>query len=150
MLHRLLQGEVQAGTLLSHAQVNRCHLSVAGLRVFQSIGQRSWRFHRSISSFLLLSLFQLSQIPPRFVAVSVLDSRQQTSNAKLTTNPTYAAKDATFDFPIYLSLADKLGVVELVVCDKDMLSKEYLGEVALPLDDLFVDRQTGNQKVIWF
>ena len=118
--------------------------------MFQSIGQRSWRFHRSVSSLLLLSLFQLSQIPPRFVAVSVLDSRQQTSIAKLTTNPTYAAKDATFDFPIYLSLADKLGVVELVVCDKDMLSKEYLGEVALPLDDWFVDRQTGNQKVIWF
>ena len=106
--------------------------------------------HRSVSSFILLSLFQLSQIPPRFVAVSVLDSRQQTSVVKLTTNPTYAAKDATFDFPIYLSLADKLGVVELVVWDKDMLSKEYLGEVALPLDDLFVDRQTGNQKVIWF
>jgi phosphatidylserine decarboxylase len=28
-------------------------------------------------------------------------------------------------------------VVELVVWDKDMLTKEYLGEVALPLDDWF-------------
>jgi hypothetical protein len=43
----------------------------------------------------------------------------------------------TFDFSIYLSLADKLGVVELVVWDKDMLTKEQLGEVALPLDDWF-------------
>jgi phosphatidylserine decarboxylase len=32
---------------------------------------------------------------------------------------------------------DKLGVVELVVWDKDMLTKEYLGEVAFPLDDWF-------------
>ena len=58
---------------------------------------------------------------------------------KKTVNPTYDPKDATFDFPIYLSLADKLGVVELVVWDKDMLTKEYLGEVALPLDDWFKD-----------
>ena len=70
--------------------------------------------------------------------------------AKRTLNPTYAAKDATFDFPIYLSLADKLGVVELVVWDKDMLSKEYLGEVALPLDDWFVDKQTGEQRSFGF
>jgi phosphatidylserine decarboxylase len=72
-------------------------------------------------------LSQLSQFPPSFVVVSVLNSRQQTPVAKRTLNPTYAAKDATFDFS-YLSLADKLGVVELVVWDKDMLSKEYLGE----------------------
>ena len=56
---------------------------------------------------------------------------------KRTTNPVYPAKDATFNFPIYLSLADKLGVVELVVWDKDMLKKEYLGEVGLPLEDWF-------------
>jgi phosphatidylserine decarboxylase len=46
-------------------------------------------------------------------------------------------KDATFDFPMYLTLADELGVVELVVWDKDIQTKEYLGEVALPLDDWF-------------
>jgi phosphatidylserine decarboxylase len=57
--------------------------------------------------------------------------------SKKNTNPTYDAKDATFDFPIYLSLADKLGVVELVVWDKDMLTKEYLGEVAILLEDWF-------------
>jgi len=77
----------------------------------------------------------------RFVVVSVLSTRLQTPVLKRNTNPVYPAKDATFDFPIYLSLADKLGVVELVVWDKDMLKKEYLGEVALPLDDWF--RQEG-------
>jgi phosphatidylserine decarboxylase len=56
---------------------------------------------------------------------------------KRSMNPIYGPKDATFDFPIYLSLADKLGVVELVVWDKDMLTKKYLGEVALALDDWF-------------
>lgn len=50
---------------------------------------------------------------------------------------THAPKDATSDFPVDLSLADKLDVVELTVWDKDTLTKEYLGEVALPLDDWF-------------
>ena len=66
----------------------------------------------------------------RFVVVSLLSTCFQTPVLK-------RCSDATFDFPIYLSLADKLGVVELVVWDKDMLTKEYLGEVALPLDDWF-------------
>lgn len=72
--------------------------------------------------------------------VSILNNKQKTPVENKTLNPTYAGKDATFDFPIYLSLADKLGVLELVVWDKDMLSKEYLGEVALPLDDWFLER----------
>ena len=71
--------------------------------------------------------------------------------SKKNTNPTYAAKDATFDFPIYLSLADRLGAVELVVWDKDMLTKDYLGEAALPLEDWFKDDAYGfddpNNKV---
>lgn len=52
-------------------------------------------------------------------------------------NPDYAPKDATFDFPLYLSLAEKLGVLELVLWDKDTFKKEYLGEVAIPLEDWF-------------
>jgi phosphatidylserine decarboxylase len=72
-----------------------------------------------------------------FVVVSVLSTRQQTPVSKRNVNPTYAPKDATFDFPLYHSLADKLGSVELVVWDKDMIKKDYLGEVALPLDDWF-------------
>ncbi|KAI0364493.1 hypothetical protein BV20DRAFT_974427 [Pilatotrama ljubarskyi] len=74
-----------------------------------------------------------------FVVVSILGNRQQTPVSKRTVNPTFNPKDATFDFPIYLSLADKLGVVELVVWDKDMLKKDYLGEAAIPLEDWFRD-----------
>lgn len=72
-----------------------------------------------------------------FVVVSVLSHKQQTPVAKRNVNPTYSPKEATFDFPLYLSLADKLGVVELVIWDKDVLRKDYLGEVAIPLDDWF-------------
>ena len=87
---------------------------------------------------------------PSFVVVSVLSSRQQTPVANCTLNSTYTAKDATFDFSIYLSLTDKLSVVELVVWDKDMLLKEYLGEVALPLDDWFLDMVSSKLGAVNF
>ncbi|KIK04927.1 hypothetical protein K443DRAFT_92237, partial [Laccaria amethystina LaAM-08-1] len=83
-----------------------------------------------------------------FVVVSVLSNRQQTPVAKRTLNPVYNPKDATFEFPLYLSLAEKLGGVELVVWDKDMLSKEYLGEVALSLESWF--RGEGEENVFGF
>lgn len=73
--------------------------------------------------------------PYSFITVSVLSTRFQTPVCKRTLNPVYAAKDATFDFPIHMSLADKLGVLEFVVWDKDMLKKEYMGEHALQLDE---------------
>ena len=72
-----------------------------------------------------------------FVNVSILSTRFQTPVCRRTLSPVFAAKDATFDFPIYLSLSEKLGVLEFVVWDKDMLRKEYLGEYALPLDEWF-------------
>jgi phosphatidylserine decarboxylase len=72
-----------------------------------------------------------------FVNVSVLSTRFQTPVCRRTLSPVFTAKDATFDFPIYLSLSEKLGVLEFVVWDKDMLRKEYLGEYALPLDEWF-------------
>ena len=75
----------------------------------------------------------------RFVVASLLGTKFQTPVAKKTLNPTYPPKDATFDFPIYLSLADKLGVVELVVWDKDMIKKDYLGEAWIPIEDWFRD-----------
>ncbi|KAI9511934.1 phosphatidylserine decarboxylase-domain-containing protein [Russula earlei] len=71
------------------------------------------------------------------VSVSVLNTRFQTPVSKRTLNPVFAANDATFDFPLYLSLAEKLGVLEFVVWDKDMLRKEYMGEYAFPLDEWF-------------
>jgi phosphatidylserine decarboxylase len=71
------------------------------------------------------------------VSVSVLGTRFQTPVCKRTLNPVFTAKDATFDFPIYRSLSEKLGALEFVIWDKDMLRKEYLGEFALPLDEWF-------------
>ena len=53
--------------------------------------------------------------------MSVLGTRHSTPVIKRSLNPVYAAKDATFDFPIYLSTADKLGVIEDVIWDKDVV-----------------------------
>ena len=81
----------------------------------------------------------IGSISPKFISFVVASfarSRSQTPVAKKTLNPNYATKDATFDFPIYRSLADRLGVLELVVWDKDMLKKDYLGEAAFTLEDL--------------
>lgn len=80
--------------------------------------------------------------------MSVLNQRKQTTVSKKNLNPIYAAKDATFDFPIYMSLADKLGVVELVVWDKDMVKKDYLGEVSLPLENWF-NPKLGQKQVAY-
>jgi phosphatidylserine decarboxylase len=84
----------------------------------------------------------LTQYERRFVVVSLLSTRFQALALERSTNtthpPTHPPTSATFDFPIYPSLADKLCVVELVAWDKDMLKKEYLGEVGLPLDDWFM------------
>ncbi|KAJ6608038.1 phosphatidylserine decarboxylase-domain-containing protein [Mycena sp. CBHHK59/15] len=75
-----------------------------------------------------------------FVVASLLHTRHHTPVAKKTVNPVYAPKDATWDLPIFLSVADKLGVVELVVWDKDVLRKDYLGETGLAVSDWFADR----------
>ncbi|KAF9534069.1 phosphatidylserine decarboxylase-domain-containing protein [Crepidotus variabilis] len=85
-----------------------------------------------------------------FVVVTILNQRKQTPVSKKTLNPVYTAKDATFDFPIYLSLADRLGVVEFVVWDKDMLGKDYLGEVSLPLEDWFTSRANKKETIYGF
>jgi phosphatidylserine decarboxylase len=71
----------------------------------------------------------------RNASKELLGTHFQTPILKRCTNLIYAPKDMTFYFLIYLFLTDKLGMVELVVWDKDMLMKEYPGEVAFPLDD---------------
>jgi len=67
---------------------------------------------------------------------------------KKTLNPSFPEKDATFDFNIYLSVADKLSAIELIAWDKDTFGKEYLGEAALPLEDWFQDAP-GGRKYAW-
>ena len=41
----------------------------------------------------------------------------------------------------FLRKNDRPGALELVVWDKDMLKKEYLGEAGVPLDKWFGDEQ---------
>ncbi|KAI0085322.1 hypothetical protein BDY19DRAFT_865355, partial [Irpex rosettiformis] len=50
-----------------------------------------------------------------FIIVTVLRDRFCTSALKKTVNPVWSPQDATFDFQLYHSLADKLGVVEFVI-----------------------------------
>ena len=68
-------------------------------------------------------------------------TRYHTPVVRKTASPTFPEKESTFDFPIYLSLADKLGIVELVVWDKDVLRKDYLGEASLSLENWFKDEK---------
>ncbi|EJU05118.1 hypothetical protein DACRYDRAFT_76182 [Dacryopinax primogenitus] len=77
-----------------------------------------------------------------FVIVTYGKQRVWTPTIKKSLNPVYDPKTATFDFPLYLSLADRLGPLEFVVWDKDiMMRKEYLGEVAVRVEDWFPEEE---------
>ena len=56
-----------------------------------------------------------NSLPVRFVVVSLGSKRFQTPVVKKTINPSYDGKDATFDFPIYLSLSDTINSLEIVM-----------------------------------
>lgn len=74
----------------------------------------------------------------RFVNVSFLGTRKSTPVVKNSSTPQFPSSESTFEFPIYLSLADQRAFsLELVVLDKDLLKKEYLGEAVLRLPDWF-------------
>lgn len=46
--------------------------------------------------------------------------------------------NATFEFPIFSSMAEIMGAIELVIWDKNkLMKKEYLGEVAIPIEEWF-------------
>jgi phosphatidylserine decarboxylase len=82
-------------------------------------------------------------------------TRHQTPVVKKSLNPSYPADGATFDYPIYLSLAGVVGArgLEAVVWDKvssrqlhismgqadeqDLLRKEYMGETTIPFTSWF-------------
>ncbi len=80
-------------------------------------------------------------IHSRFILLTLLTTRFTTPVIKKSLSPTWVEGTATFDFPIYLSMSDRLGVLELVVWDKDMLKKEYLGEVSVAVSDWFGKEQ---------
>jgi phosphatidylserine decarboxylase len=75
----------------------------------------------------------------------VLNKKFTTPVSKRTIDPVYAPEDSTFDFLIHLSLADRLGVVEFVVWDKQTLTKEYLGEVSVPLEHWFSNKNKDGK-----
>src|SRR5262249_38542915 len=77
-----------------------------------------------------------------YVVVTFLSNRHQTPVAKRTISPEYPVKDSTWDYPIHLSLAESLGAVEFVIWDKDLIKKDYLGEVSHLLSDWF---NNGNR-----
>ena len=79
---------------------------------------------------------------PSYVVVSLLRKREKTPYIKATLDPVYPPKDATFEFPVFLSLAETMGALELVVWDKDMFGSDYLGEVALPIQNWFQSQPT--------
>ena len=85
------------------------------------------------------AVFSLTSL--RYVVVNFQRQRKKTPVVHKSLDPVYLAKDATFDFPIYQSVVERLGtLVELVVWDKDMLlKKDYLGEAWIPLEDWFRD-----------
>jgi len=85
----------------------------------------------------LLSPYLPANSSSSYVVVSLLRKREKTPYIKATLDPVYPPKDATFEFPVFLSLAETMGALELVVWDKDMFGSDYLGEVALPIQDWF-------------
>ncbi|KAN0132408.1 C2 domain containing protein [Lactarius tabidus] len=80
-----------------------------------------------------------------FVVVSLLGKDFKTPVCERNLNPTYAPEYATFDFPIYMSLVQKLDTLNLkfVVWDKDLFGKDFLGKNALPVNEWFKDTAFG-------
>ncbi|OWZ75979.1 phosphatidylserine decarboxylase [Cryptococcus neoformans Bt85] len=70
-------------------------------------------------------------------------TRYTTPVIKKTLDPVFPADTCTFDFPLYLSLAGVVGGrgLEGVLWDKDLMRKEYMGEIAIPVDKWFPDGQ---------
>lgn len=75
--------------------------------------------------------------PLSFVVVRLARDRYSTPVVKRNLNPEYGAKDATFDFPLFRSTIGHVGALQFVIWDKDLMSKEYLGEIALAFEDFF-------------
>ena len=74
--------------------------------------------------------------------VSLLGNEFKTPVCKRNLNPVYDPRDATFEFPIFMSLVDGLdglGALNLkfVVWDKDFIGKDFLGQKVLPVNEWF-------------
>ena len=73
------------------------------------------------------------------MVVSIFGKECKTPVCKRNLNPVYEPKDATFEFPISMSLVRKSGSLNLkfVVWDKDMIGKDFLGKNALSVNEWF-------------
>ncbi|KAH7100706.1 hypothetical protein BKA62DRAFT_619610, partial [Auriculariales sp. MPI-PUGE-AT-0066] len=81
-----------------------------------------------------------------YVAVTFIRQRHKTPVISKTLTPKYEPKHATFNFVVYASVMEKIGsLLEFVVWDKDMIGKDYLGELALPANDWF--KHSGESKM---
>ncbi|KAL7419358.1 phosphatidylserine decarboxylase [Cryptotrichosporon argae] len=75
-----------------------------------------------------------------FISLTLPPSnRHSTPVIKRTLDPVFPAQQSTFDFPLYLSLAGVVGGrgLEGVVWDKDLMRKEYMGELVVPVTKWF-------------
>lgn len=124
----------------------RCirHPSIDGLRVRCDFRNTRRHLIRETSAQTLIPNSN------SFVSISLAPSpQQQTPTIKRSLNPTYPAAQSTFDFPLYASLAEgglyRGRGVEVVVWDKDLVKKDYMGEVAVPLAQWF----EGAEGVVW-
>lgn len=90
----------------------------------------------------------MTDAPNSYVSVLMPpQTRFTTSVIKRSLNPTWPAAGSTFDFPIYLSLAGVIGGrgLEAVMWDKDMIGKEYMGELFVGVDQWFA----GGSAQLW-
>ena len=79
------------------------------------------------------------RIYPQYLVVTLGDAGESTHAISKTLNPEW---NVTFDLPI-VGLQSLL--LEAVCWDKDRFGKDYLGEFALPLDEIFANGQTKQE-----
>ncbi|KAH8991225.1 C2 domain-containing protein [Lactarius akahatsu] len=72
-----------------------------------------------------------------YAIVSILGKQFYTPVCKRNLNPVYEPKDATFDFPIYVSQVNMLGTLDFAVWDKDLVRDDFLGKYSLPVHQWF-------------
>ncbi|KAG8835213.1 hypothetical protein FRC17_004775, partial [Serendipita sp. 399] len=73
-----------------------------------------------------------------YVTVNLLQKQFQTPAINATLDPVFPPANSTFEFPIFSSLAECLGALELIVWDKNkVMKKEYIGEIAIPVEEWF-------------
>lgn len=79
------------------------------------------------------------QFDLQFLVVTLGEAGQSTPAISKTLNPEW---HQSFDLPI-VGLQSLL--LEAVCWDKDRFGKDYLGEFAIPLDEIFANQQTAQE-----